>query len=115
MEICTNQTLDKLLRSRINFAPSLQHHAHRQVLCEPAEEDEGEGEEGLGQVQGGGGGTGQAPGHHEVHLEEVRQHETHFNNFKEQSDLLLKINNGIDIFHLIPKGRTTCTVSEKCK
>ena len=75
VEICTNQTLDKLLRSRINFAPSLQHHAHCQVLCKPAEEDEGEGEEGLGQVQGGGGGAGPAPGYHEVHLKEVSQPE----------------------------------------
>ena len=63
--------MDQLFRVRVDAAAALQHPAHGGVLRRAGDQAAGPRQETLGQVQGLGGGADAAPGHHEVHRQEV--------------------------------------------
>ena len=63
--------MDQLFRVRLHAATALQHPAHGGVFQRAGDQAAGPRQETLGQVQGVGGGADAAPGHHEVHRQEV--------------------------------------------
>ena len=71
VEVCEDQVMDQLFRVRVDAAAALQHPAHGGVLRRAGDQAAGPRQETLGQVQGLGGGADAAPGHHEVHRQEV--------------------------------------------